>query len=341
MKIFVTGASGAIGGRAVVRLLEAGHDVTGMVRSPGKRAWLEGLGVRPAAGSLFDADSMRRALAGHDAVVNLATRVPSLADAVRPGAWREDDRIRAEGSRVLVDAALAAGVGRLIQESVSFVYPDCGVRWITEQTEPAPNRRSQAAIMAAAANAERFASGGESGVVLRFGLLYGPDRNSAQLLERVRAGKPVVLGRPAGWLSPLHPDDAARAVVAALACDSGVFNVCETPVLRSDWAAAIGRAAVAGGGPAKFYPALLQQLAGPRAEPLGRSHRVSNAAFAAATGWQPCFDSLRGGWLGRPAAASMWPVTAGRRGRLDRNEKQEQAWRQQQRPRSSNGTATT
>jgi nucleoside-diphosphate-sugar epimerase len=316
MKVFVTGASGAIGRPAVDRLLEAGHDVTALVRSDGTRDQLERAGARAVPGSLFDADALRTALAGHDAVVNLATHIPSAADAIKPGAWRQDDRIRTEGSRVLAGAALAAGVGRLVQESVSFVYPDSGDSWITEQTPPAPNPRSQAPTMAAAASATRFAAHGGIGVVLRFGLLYGSDRNSGEMLTRVRAGKPVVLGQPAGWLSALHPEDAARAVAAALACDSGIYNVCETPVLRSDWAAAIGRAARGGaareaaregdtaGPAAKFYPRLLQRLAGARAEPLTRSHRVSSAAFRQATGWRPHYDCLRGGWSASPTAAS-------------------------------------
>jgi len=307
MKIFVTGASGTLGSRAVDRLLRAGHDVTALVRSDGARARLERAGARAVQGSLFDPEALRTALAGHDAVVNLATHIPSAADAIKPGAWREDDRIRTEGSRMLAGAALAAGVGRLVQEAVSFVYPDSGDSWITEQTQPAPNPKSQAATMAATATVTRFAALGGVGVVLRFGLLYGPDRNSREMLARARAGKPVVLGKPAGWLSPVHPEDAARAVAAALACDSGTYNVCETPVLRSDWAAAIGRAARAeatAGTTAKFYPPLLQRLAGARAEPLTRSHRVSNAAFSQATGWHPHYDSLRGGWSDCPAAAS-------------------------------------
>ena len=84
----------------------------------------------------------------------------------------------------------------------------------------------------------------------------------------------------AGMALPFAPGDAARAVVAAVGCNGGVFNVCEAPVLRSDWAAAIGQAAIHrdAAGTAKFLPALLQRLAGPRAEPLRRSHRVSNRA---------------------------------------------------------------
>lgn len=80
----------------------------------------------------------------------------------------------------------------------------------------------------------------------------------------------------------------------ALTIGSGTCNVCETPALRSDWATAIGQAA--GSGPAKFYPALMQRLAGARAEPLTRSQRVSSNAFTALTGWRPRYSSLHGGW---------------------------------------------
>ncbi len=96
-------------------------------------------------------------------------------------------------------------------------------------------------------------------------------------------------------------------MAAALACDSGTYNVCETPVLRSDWAAAVGRAARGGAAAspaAKFCPRLLQRLAGARAEPLTRSHRVSSAAFSQATGWRPHYDCLRGGWSDSTTAAS-------------------------------------
>ena len=296
MRVFVIGASGVIGRPAVDRLLAAGHDVS-VLAYPNARA--VSAGVRPVPGSLFDVDAMRAALAGQEAVINLATRIPSGADALKPGAWREVDRIRTEGSRILVDAALAAGVPRLIQESVTFVYPDSGDDWITEQTEPAPHPRSQAATMAATANAVRFAEHGGVGTVLRFGPLYGPDRNSGEIRARVLAGKAAVLGTPAGWLTPLHPDDAGTAVAAALVCGSGVYNVCASPVLRSDWAVALGRDAGSGTA-AKFYPPLLQRLAGGRAEPLTRSQRVSNAAFVELTGWRPRYDRPGDGWMESP-----------------------------------------
>jgi nucleoside-diphosphate-sugar epimerase len=94
-------------------------------------------------------------------------------------------------------------------------------------------------------------------------------------------------------------------VVAALDCVSGVYNVGESPVRRSEWAYAIQRASGdPSGRSAKFYPTLLQRLGGARAEPLTRSHRVSSAAFRDATGWRPRYDALRGGWSGFATDAS-------------------------------------
>ena len=206
MKVFVAGATGTVGTRAVTLLLAAGHQVTGLARSAEKAGLLASQGARAVQASLFDPDALGRAVAGHDAVVNLATHIPVGAAAVRARAWREDDRIRTEGSRVLVDAALRHQVGQLVQEAVTFVYPDRGDAWITEETGPEPNRRSQAATMAATAQAARFtAVDGGSGVVLRFGQFYGPDRASAEVLARARAGQPVVLGQPGGWLSRCTP----------------------------------------------------------------------------------------------------------------------------------------
>jgi nucleoside-diphosphate-sugar epimerase len=303
MKVFVARATGVVGTRTVTLLLAAGHQVTGLARSAEKADLLRRQGARAVQASLFDPDSLGRAVAGHDAVVNLATHIPVGAAAIRARAWRDDDRIRTEGGRVLVDAALRHEVGRLVQEAVTFVYPDRGDEWITEETVPEPNPRSQAPTMAATGQAARFTAGGRSGVVLRFGQLYGPDRASAEMLTRTRAGKPVVLGRPGGWLSPLRPEDAAAAVVAALGCAPGIYNVAEPPVRRSAWATAIG--AAAGTGPARFYPALMQKLAGPRTEPLTRSQRVDSTKFAAAAGRVPVRRSTQGGWSGHPIDAEV------------------------------------
>lgn len=91
--------------------------------------------------------------------INLATKIPSPSQAARRSAWAENDRIRSEASRNLVEAALAAGAGRFVQESIAFIYPDCGDRWIDEDVPldpPVIGRANQAAE----AQAGRFAEAG-------------------------------------------------------------------------------------------------------------------------------------------------------------------------------------
>jgi nucleoside-diphosphate-sugar epimerase len=133
MKIFLTGATGVIGRRLVPILAAAGQRVTAVGRSPVVRARLERHGVTTIDVDLFDSVAVRRAVAGHDIVVNLATHIPrSTLQMFLPWVWRENDRLRRVGSATLVDAASAAGAARFIQESFATVYPGCGDRWIDE-----------------------------------------------------------------------------------------------------------------------------------------------------------------------------------------------------------------
>ncbi|HEU4562961.1 MAG TPA: NAD-dependent epimerase/dehydratase family protein, partial [Longimicrobium sp.] len=116
MEIFVTGATGVLG-REVVRLLAgAGHHVRALSRSPSNDALLSRLGAQPVRGDLFDAASLSAAVAGCEAVLHLATRIPPRSRATSPDAWAENHRIRIEGTRTLVDAALDA-------KASIFIYP--------------------------------------------------------------------------------------------------------------------------------------------------------------------------------------------------------------------------
>ncbi|MDQ1374325.1 MAG: hypothetical protein QOJ09_1663, partial [Actinomycetota bacterium] len=116
MRIFVAGATGVLGRRAVARLVEAGHDVTGVARNEDKAALVRSLGATPVTVDLFDPAAVKSAADGHEVVMNLATHIPNLSRAAMPRAWAENDRIRSEASRNLVDAALASGAGRFVQE---------------------------------------------------------------------------------------------------------------------------------------------------------------------------------------------------------------------------------
>jgi 2-alkyl-3-oxoalkanoate reductase len=127
MRVFVTGATGVVGRRAVPLLVAAGHAVTAVGRSQPKRDALRAAGATPVDVDLFDAAALRRAVAGHEAVVNLATHIPPSSTAMLlPWAWRENDRVRREGSATLAGAARAEGVSRLVQESFAPVKEDGG-----------------------------------------------------------------------------------------------------------------------------------------------------------------------------------------------------------------------
>ena len=109
MRVFVAGATGVVGRRAVPALVAAGHTVTAVVRSPAKAELARSMGAVPVEVDLSGPDALRAAVACHDAVCNLATHIPPLARGAEASAWDENTRIRTEASRNLVDAALAAG----------------------------------------------------------------------------------------------------------------------------------------------------------------------------------------------------------------------------------------
>ena len=117
MKGFVAGGTGAVGRHAVSALVAAGHSVTALARSAERASQLQAQGARPLEVSLFDRDALMRAFAGHDAVVNLASALPSSRQFMQRRAWERNDHVRIDGSTALVDASIAAGVGLVVQES--------------------------------------------------------------------------------------------------------------------------------------------------------------------------------------------------------------------------------
>src|SRR4051794_37576300 len=114
--ITITGATGVIGRRAVHELVAAGHDVTGVTRSPRGRAILLALGARPVDADVFDANALADVFAGTDVVVNLLTHSPPAARMHLPEAWQENTRLRTQASRSIAKAAAVSGARRLVQE---------------------------------------------------------------------------------------------------------------------------------------------------------------------------------------------------------------------------------
>jgi nucleoside-diphosphate-sugar epimerase len=195
VRLLVTGGSGVLG-RATIPLLRAhAHEIDAPA---------------PAQLDLFDPVAVARAVDGVAAILHLATLIPPRERAGEREAWRENDRLRAEASRVLVDAALAVETEAYLQPSITFLYPAEGV--VDEDTPLGQVPGYLRSALSAEEETARFAAAGRRGVVLRLGLLDGPGTSNE--LPNSRFG------------STLHVADAGRALVAALAVPSGVYNVC-------------------------------------------------------------------------------------------------------------------
>lgn len=296
MKILVTGATGVVGRRLVPLLCRAGHDVSGVARSAVGRAQLERQGATAMDVDLFDPDAVRRAVAGHDAVANLATHIPpSTMQMLMPWAWRENDRLRRVASATIVDACLAARVSRFIQESFAPVYTHCGDRWIDETMPIRPVRYNRTVADAEAA-ADRFSRSGNTSIVLRFGWFYGPDAiQTMDLMTWVRKGWAPVPGSAGAYISSVSHDDAAAAVAAAVTLPSGIYNVVDDePVTHKTFVGSLADALRVV--PPKLPPRWVTPLFGSAGSLMARSVRISNRKLRSACDWAPKYSSVRQGW---------------------------------------------
>jgi nucleoside-diphosphate-sugar epimerase len=306
MRVFVAGATGVLGRRAVAALVGAGHEVTAVARSAAKAELVRTLGATPVEVSLFDRDALRAAVAGHDAVCNLATHIPKLTRAADPRAWDENTRIRTEASRNLVDAALAAGATTYVQESIAFLYGAHGSDWVAADTTPITDSPFSEPVRAAEAETARFAAAGGRGVVLRFGAFVAPEsHHTLATLRSARRGIGIEPGKPDDWFPAIDADDAATAVVAALDAPSGTYDVVDDPIARRDARAAL--AAAVGRRKLRTMPSPKRVVG-----PLADSQRVSSRRFREVTGWRPRRPSLRECWPATVRAAGIEPALSGR-----------------------------
>lgn len=310
--VFVTGATGVLGRATIPLLLAAGYSVRALSRSESNDAAIHALGAEPVRGDLFDPVSLIRAMTDTDAVLHLATRIPPSSKMRRRSAWIENDRIRAQGTKNLVDAALVADVQVFVYPSFAFVYPDSGDAWIDAASTPVDSTEAVRSTIVAEQEVARFATangdGERRGIALRLGGLYESDLPSMkEQLQLARRGVSMFGSSPDAFTPMLWIDDAASALVAALhRAPSGLYDVVDNePIrqrqLKTALAATVGRRRLL-----SIPSWLLRMLAGPTGEALTRSLRISNRRFRDATGWAPSVRNAVEG-LEMVASASALP----------------------------------
>ena len=308
MRVFLAGATGAIGRPLVRLLLAGGHEVTGMTRSPERADALRASGAEAVLADALDASAVTDAVAGArpDALIHQLTAIPARIDprkVIRD--FELTDRLRTEGTAHLLAAAAGAGVQRVIAQGVAFAYAPGPAGTVHREQDPlnadppAQFRRSAAAL----ADLERQVLGA-GGTVLRYGYFYGPRTAIAPDggigAEVARRRMPIV-GAGGGVWSFIHVEDAAAATVAALAAGRpGAFNIVDDePAPVREWLPAL--AAALGAPPPRRVPALIARpLAGSYGVmTMTRAQGASNARAKDELGWAPSIASWREGFRTR------------------------------------------
>jgi nucleoside-diphosphate-sugar epimerase len=297
VNVFVTGATGVLGTVVSRLLVDSGHSVRALARSAQNESVLREAGVRAMQGELFDKSALLRAVRNCDAVLHLATHIPPANKASSRQAWKENDRIRTEGTRKLVDLALEAGVATFIYPSVVFIYRDGGADWL-DATKPMDITPLLQSTLDAEREVERFSQSGKRGIVLRMGGFYGPTSGHTQYaLRMARYGIAMFVGRSKAYQPLIWVDDAALAVIDALSrAGGGIYDVVDDePLNRSELASALADA-LRRRRLVRPPRMLFHLLAGKDMMFLARSQRVSNRKFKDETGWSPMVPSAKLGF---------------------------------------------
>jgi nucleoside-diphosphate-sugar epimerase len=294
MNVFIAGGSGAIGVPLVRQLVAAGHQVTASTRSSANASMLQTLGATPAIVDALDAEALRRAVvaATPTHVVHQLTALPkagpkSVADLV------STNILRSEGTRNLIAAAVAAGAKRIVGGSFALIGA----------AKPGVSASTQDAVGAVASMESQILDASRSGViegvVLRYGLFYGPEvASTVEMIALARRRMLPTIRGDRSLLPYIHVDDAASATVAALErapAGSTYDMVDDEPISFSDAVRAIS--AAAGAGPPLAIPAWLLRLVSPyRARMISLRLPLSNQRARADLAWRPAYPSIRDGF---------------------------------------------
>jgi 2-alkyl-3-oxoalkanoate reductase len=310
MRVFVAGASGAIGRPLVPRLVAAGHEVTGTTRSERSAEAIRAAGASAAIVDALDADALREAVerAAPEAIVHELTALPERFNPRKRGLYDATNRIRREGTSNLLDAARAAGVRRFVCQSIAFAYAPAAKPVVMDEEAPlnleAPPPFSEGIRVIAEMEGMVLGAEGLEGLVLRYGWFYGPGTyygEGGSMAADVRKRRFPVVGSGSGLFSFIHTDDAADATVAAVERGApGVYNVVDDePAALRDWVPAYAEAI--GAPPPRRVPVWLARLvAGKMASSMNAQPGASNAKAKRELGWEPRWSSWREGFREAP-----------------------------------------
>ena len=309
MKIFVAGATGALGRPLVAQLVKNGHEVTGMTRSESKQDLLRELGARPVVADALDPDAVARAVAEAepDVIVHQLTAIGAFNPRRMERDFAATNRLRTEGTDHLLAAGRAVGVKRFVAQSFApWPYARTGGMVKSEDdpldtTPPAQVRTTLEAIM----YLERAVTGADwtEGIALRYGGFYGPGTSVSlnplgEQVEMIRARKLPLAGKGTAVWSFIHIEDAAAATVEAIEHGKrGVYNVVDDdPAPVSEWLPALAKAL--GAKPPRRVPVLLARIAGGEAAAIMMTELrgASNTKAKREFGWQPRYPSWREGF---------------------------------------------
>jgi nucleoside-diphosphate-sugar epimerase len=307
VKVFVAGASGVVGRPLIRQLAEAGHEVVGTTRSPGRAEMLRGLGATPVVLDARETDVLRAAVieAQPEAVINQLTNLPDKINYRKPAeTFGTTNELRGTVGPALAGAAAEAGARRLISQSVCFFYAATGKRAHDEDDPllelPPDNPASRGAIALEALERSTLETPGLDGVVLRYGYFYGPGVRSVPAgfsVDDLRRRRYPIVGEGTGIFSLVHIEDAAAAAIAALERGAGIYNICDDePATQAELLPAYAEAL--GAKPPRRVPVWLAGLiAGRQAARLAtRLEGASNEKAKRELGWKPRYRSWRQGF---------------------------------------------
>jgi nucleoside-diphosphate-sugar epimerase len=303
MRIFVAGATGAVGRRLVPRLLERGHSVVGTTRNPDKAAELRAMGAEPAVVDGLDAAGIGEAVARAepDAIIHQMTALAGKPDLRRFDRWfARTNALRTRGTENLLAAAQATGVQRMVVQSfIGWNNARTGgpVKTEDDPLDPEPLKAQRESLAALRFLETAVPAAPLDGIVLRYGGLYGPG-GSDDLVALVKARKFPLVGDGGGVWSFTHIDDAAMAaIVAAEHGGHGVFNVVDDePAPVAVWLPYLAEAV--GARPPRRVPAWLARIVAGEVPVrwMTQGRGASNARFKAEFGWEPLWPSWREGF---------------------------------------------